>query len=250
VETTGTEQNPAPWTHTFTQNGITVPAVVRSQIGQPTITLRTKQLYLLNEDREELAKQVVEIPYIRYYDTNNVFTINSLDYLPLGKGGTATITRFLDANFTVERIVNYFRDSQTIARNRLWNFRNSFPTSGGQYYTTIQLTIAGQERESAWTSDVWQRTVIDAQEERSSSQPIALLNWSRGWRIDDVPPAIREPTGGINFTTADRPMLSIGLTDIPVDPVLGIKQSVLISACESWALYVIRNGSGGLAYSN
>jgi hypothetical protein len=229
---------------------VTAPAVLRSQIGQPTITLRTKQLYLLNDVREELAKKTVEIPYIRFFDTNNKFTISALDYLPLGKGATATITRFLDANFTVERIVNYFRDSQTLARNRLWNFTNSLPTSDGQYYTTIQLTIAGQERESPWTSDVWQRTVIDAKEERTSSRNIAVMNWTRGWRIEDVPPAIREPTGGINFTTADRPMLSIGLADIPVDPVLGIKQSELVSVCETWALYTIRNGSGGLAYAN
>lgn len=80
------------------------------------------------------------------------------------------------------------------------------------------------------------------------------MNWSRGWRQEDEPPAIREPTGGINFTTADRPQLNVTLTDIvrnpDLDPPLGYKQAQMISVCESWALYKIEKGRGGLVYAN
>jgi hypothetical protein len=76
------------------------------------------------------------------------------------------------------------------------------------------------------------------------------MDWSRGWRIEDVPPAIREPTGGINFTTADRPTFLLDLLNVPVNTSLGYKQTEMTSLCESWALYRIRNGKGGLEYAN
>jgi len=247
-----TAVNPAPWSYNFTQNRpsplsdiVSLPAISRDQIGQPVIQLRTKQLYLTNEVRHELALETIEIPYIRYFE--NRFSMNALDYAPLLQSPTIPyVTRFLDANYSVERIVTYFRNTYTMAQNRLWDFRNSL-AQDGQFYTTLQLTIAGQERESSWTPDVWDSTVIDAKEERSSSQPIAIMNWSRGWRIEET---VREPTGGINFTTADKPMLTIGLVDVETNPQLGYKQTQMISLCESWALYRIRNGRGGLEYAN
>jgi hypothetical protein len=254
----------SPWEQTFTQEidggaDITGVAPPRSVMKQPNIILKTKQLYLLNEARDQLAKETIEIPYIRYFD--NLFSINQLDYAPIDRGGTANIVKFLDANYTVERIMTYFRNTTSIFRNRLWDFENSAPTTPvtdpeggalnkGQFYNSIQLTIAGQLREGPWDSDVWQQVMTDAKEERSLSRNICEMNWARGWRIDDEPPAAREPSGGINFTTADRPMLTVGLNDIVRDPTLGYKQAQMVSCCESWALYRIRNGRGGLEYAN
>jgi hypothetical protein len=108
VESTGNDTT--PWNSVFTQvtsqGTITLPAVSRDSIKQPTIFLRTKQLYLNNETRDKLAGETIEIPYIRYFD--NIFNINQLDYTSLDNGAVATIVRYLDANFTVERIVTFF----------------------------------------------------------------------------------------------------------------------------------------------
>jgi hypothetical protein len=260
VESTDdTEYDPAPFGKIFTQdNALPVPdysgpALVRSQIGQPQIVLRTKQLYLLNEARDEIAQQTVEVPYLRYFD--NHFNINQLDYAPIDRGGVANAIRFLDANYTVERIVIYFRNTKEIQRNRLWNMENAKATTGavlnqGEFYSDLQLVIAGKTREGPWEPDLWKRVVTDAKQERSPGRNIATLDWSRGWRIEDPPPAVREPTGGINFTTADRPMITITLNDVEINPVLGYKQVEMICCCESWALYRIRNGRGGLEYAN
>ena len=62
------------------------------------------------------------------------------------------------------------------------------------------------------------------------------MDWSRGWTIDGEPPNLREPTGGINFTTADRPFLVVGYNDILINPELGYKQAEMTVICESWAL--------------
>lgn len=256
--TNPSEYKITPWGRPFTQiydggSENYATALQRSEIKQPSIILKTKQLYLLNEAREQLAKETIEIPYIRYFD--NYFSINQLDYAPIDRGGAANIVKFLDANYTVERILTYFRNTTSIFRNRLWDFENSKLFTGGilnkgQFYNSLQLTIAGQLREGPWDSDVWQQIMTDAKEERSLSKNICEMNWARGWRIEDEPPAAREPSGGINFTTADRPMLTVGLNDIDIDPTLGYKQAQMVSCCESWALYRIRNGRGGLEYAN
>ena len=244
---------PNPWSKTFYQDYDGLPdisgtSIPRTEMKQPIITLKTKQLYLLNEAREQLAKETIEIPYIRYFD--NIFSINQLDYAPLEKpGGIANIVKFLDANYTVERILTYFRTATAISKNQLNDFTN-LRAIDGQFYNNLQLVIAGKTREGPWEPDLWENVVVDAKEERSSSKPIAIMNWSRGWRIEDKTPGIREPTGGINFTTADRPMLTVWLNDIFSDPTLGYKQAQMISCCESWALYRIRNGRGGLEYAN
>lgn len=251
------DNKPNPWSQTFYQDrdvlgplphettGISIP---RTEMKQPLITLKTKQLYLLNEARAQLEKETIEIPYIRYFD--NHFSINQLDYAPLDKpGGTANIVKFLDANYTVERIVTYFRNITNVFKNRLSDFENSVALNG-QFYTNFQLVIAGQLREGPWEPDVWQTVITDAKEERSPSRNIITMDWSRGWRIEDETPGIREPNGGINFTTADRPMITVGLNNISIDPTLGHKQAQMISCCESWALYRIQNGRGGLEYAN
>jgi hypothetical protein len=252
------EINPAPWSKIFTQDQsplspeIVLPAVQRGQIGNPIIQLRTNQLYLLNEARASLSSKEIEVPYIRYFD--NIFNINQLDYTPIERGGTSIITKRLDANYSVERIVTYFRNTLEVSKNRLWNFSNSLVGTDGQFYSELKLVIAGQDREGPWEPDVWEYTLPDAKEDRSSSKTIATMDWGRGWRIEDEPPSLREPTGGINFSTADRPQLNITLLDIEknpeLDPPIGYKQVQMISVCESWALYRVRNGRGGLEYAN
>jgi hypothetical protein len=253
--------NITPWNEFFYQERDSIApsqdasgnAIPRAQIGQPNIILKTKQIYLLNEAREQLAKETIEVPYIRYFD--NHFSVNQLDYAPIDRGGTANIVKFLDANYTVERIVTYFRNSTNIFRNRLYDFenfdiQNEVVNGTGQFYTSVYLTIAGRTREGPWEPEVWQNVIVDAKQERSTGKNLIVMDWSRGWRIEDEPPAAREPTGGINFTTADRPMLTVQLADITTDPTLGYKQAQMISACESWALYRIKNGRGGLEYAN
>jgi len=240
-----------PWNHTFLKTTLagstSFKGLAKDMIGHPSLVLRTKQLYLNNETREQLAKETLEIPYIRYFD--NIFNINQKEYNSVQNGAGGSIVRYLDASYTVERVLTYFRNMGDVRLNRLWKFNNSFAPDG-QYYTSIKLTVAGKTREEAWGPYVWQNVVGNAKEDRGSSKNIAIMNWTRGWRISDGSTAIREPTGGLNFTTADRPMLTVVLNDVAVDPALGYKQVFMSSCCESWALYKIRNRRGGLEYAN
>ena len=253
VECTNDLPYPAPWGKEFTQLRRDASLLIQSaltlpEIGQPIIQLRTKQLYLLNEARIKLTHETIEVPYIRYFD--NVFSCNQLDYSSYDKGGGVPyLTYRLDANYTVERVILYFRNTSDVVRNRLWNFRNDLAPDG-QFYNVLSFYIAGQLREGPWGPDVFQRTVNDAKDDRSPGRNLAVFNWGRGWRIEDTPPSLREPTGGVNFTTADRPTLYVGLNDVLPNPVLGYRQVEFFAVCESWALYKIQNRRGGLAYAN
>ena len=248
------QYNPYPWDKTFTQElatgTITGPAVGLGNIGQINIWLRTKQLYLLNETRLALTEAKAEIPYLRYFV--NTFSAGQLDYAAFDKQTAVipNIVRFLDATFTVERILTFFRNSSSILKNQLWNMSNSFPGSDGQFYNSIQLTIAGQLREGPWDASFWQTVETDAKQERSSSKNIAIMDWGLGWRIEDTPPAARQPTGGLNFSTADRPMLTVYLNNVDVNTQLGYKEIEMISVCESWGLYRIEKERGQLMYYN
>lgn len=244
--------NPAPWDVSFTQihptlGTITAPAVPLDDIGQPIIKLKTKQLYLLNDARYQLGNETVEVPYIRYFE--NRYSGNALDYAPLAKGGTATLSQWQDATYTVERMFTYFRNTIELDKNRLWNITN-LANPSGNFYNSIQLTIAGQLREGPWGPSVWEQVVPHAKEDRYGVVHLPEMNWARGWRIEDMPPTLREPTGGINFSTADRPTYLIGLTDIATNPCLGYKQMQQVTVCESWALYKIEKGRGRLKYNN
>lgn len=249
IESNGTDTK--PWNHTFTHtttSGITTfKGYPYDMIKQPTLTVRTKQLYLSTELRQKLIKETLEIPYIRYFD--NTFNINQLEYNSVENGGSGSIVRYLDASYTVERIVTFFRNIIDIRANKLWKFNNTL-SEDGQYYSNLKFIVAGKEREEAWDSSIWQNVVCNSKEDRGSSKNIAIINWSRGWSISNRKNNIREPTGGINFTTADRPMFTITLNNVLSDPVLGYKQVFMNSSCESWALYKIRNMRGGLEYAN
>lgn len=253
VETNTDDLHPAPWLKEFTrfQPGLLTltnqAAIPRPQIGQPNVVLRTKQLYLLNEARSELTTKTIEVPQLRYFV--NHFGVNQLDQAPIDVGAVPVVKYWLDANQTVERLVIFIRNSLDVARNRLWKFDNSVAPNG-QQQNQLQLQIAGQLREGPWAPDFWQRTVTDAKQERSPGRNIATMDWSRGWTIDGEPPNLREPTGGINFTTADRPFLTVGQNDILVNPELGQKQAELIVVCESWALQRIRDRRGRLEQAN
>jgi hypothetical protein len=54
----------------------------------------------------------------------------------------------------------------------------------------------------------------------------------------------------VNFTTADRPTLYTELVDVPADAILGKPASELTAVVDTWAMYAIEEGRGGLKYGN
>lgn len=216
------------------------------KIPKPVLFLETKQLYVTNALREKLINDEHIICFRRYFE--NIFTFNSYDYAPLKRGAAAVTTRLVSAQFLAERIVSFFRSNIRFRSNQLYKFRQDVPEN--RYYDSLKLVIAGKDREGPWPPFVYEDVMQYAKEERSSDTGISIMNWSKGWRQDDEQPSIRQPEGGINFTTASKPQFNISLLRVEIDPVLRDTISEMRSIVESWAVYQIKDNRGRLKYAN
>jgi len=224
-------------------------ALERIQMQQPSIVLETRQLYTTNEYRNKIVRTNQDIAFKRIYE--NYFTFGGADYSPLDRGGNALTKRQLDGQFLTERQVSFFRTTGSIRKNKLIQFENDNGGSGsGQFFNSMTLVIASQEREGPWAPFVWKDVMQHAKETRATSKEIPIMNWGYGWNQQEAWPYKREPTGGINFTTADKPTLNISLNPIVPDPVSGERTSELRNILESWCVYEIFEGRGRYKYAN
>lgn len=208
-------------------------------IGQPTILLETSQAYIPDNVREALQTRTITIPFRKVFE--NIFTIGEQDYAPLDIGGTALITRRLDALHPAERIVFFFRTGENIDRNQLSNFYNPY---GESFFNNMKLVIAGRDREQSYGPMVWVDLEAHAKDERDNGLNIGSMRWNLGDLFDADKPRPRQPEGAVNFSTADRPTLHISIRNIPPQPTLGQRNSEFRVFVESWNVFEIQEGRG------
>lgn len=256
---------PAPWseasfsytdddtvTHTFSPKSLL-------EMGTPTIYLSTIQHYLPEEARILLKGAPIHIPYRRQYE--HVFTISETDYVPLDMGSTATFSRRLDGRHPTERVFWFFRNSLSASNNRLDDFSNDYmefnpptatlpstQTPGGFYYR-MKLLIAGREREHSYEPFLWQ-DLNGLMKSQRSAYGISSMNWSLSndyrnkyeWR---------QPEGTVNFSTADRPTLSMDLAPIRPNPEKGDQRIAEWRVfTEGWCAYEVKEGRGRMMFAS
>jgi hypothetical protein len=244
---------PAPWNNlTFSYDTplgqITFNPLTRDQIGQPTIVLETVQVYVKDDIQSALQTRLVTIPFRKVYQ--NIFTIGELDYKPLDLmgGGVATITRQLDARHIGERLIYMFRTGENLDKNRLDDLYNRLDIPDGSFYSGMKLVIAGQDREFYFEDFLWKDIQALVKDERDNNWGIGEMRWSLGDLYDRERPAPRQPEGGVNFSTADRPTLYIQLKNVPIQPTLEQRRTELRVFIESWAVYEFQEGRGRLVF--
>ena len=229
-------------------------------IGQPTILLSTVQHYVSSELQKELRSTPIKIPFRKLFENN--FTFGELDFIPLDKGGVAAVTRALDARHPTERMFWFFRNYNSLDRNRLDSFYNDYFDENvitaaqpytipyGEFYYTVKLVIAGKDREDSYEPAVWNSIVQYAKDEKASGKQIGEMRWSTGDNYGVVYPTPRQPEGTINFTTADRPTLYIQLANIITNPLLAQRKAEMRVFTEGWNVYEIKDGRGRMLFSN
>lgn len=213
----------------------------RTMIGTPTLQLETRHIYTDGENQKALKESRLEIPFERLYE--NRFTQSPNDYAPLARGATAALTRRLEGTHPAARIVNFFRSYDAIRANQLWRVDNS----GGEFYESMKLVIAGKDRETLFTPLVWNHIVTHAKAEKDPGIRLAIMDWTVGDIQGRRAPFPRQPDGSINFTTADRPSLYLELS-----PILGAtsQNTVLHSIVETWAAMLIEKYRATLWFGN
>ena len=180
----------------------------------------------------------------------NIFTIGEQDYRPLDTAGIALLTRRLDARHLAERVLWMFRSGENIDRGRLDNFFNDYGGEiNGAFYNEMKLVIAGQDREAWREPFVWQDIEALVNDERDNGLGLGEMRWNLGDVYERLRPAGRQPEGGINFTTADRPTLHINLRNVPPRTLAeGQRQTELRVFVEVWAIYETQEGRGRLVF--
>jgi hypothetical protein len=235
----------APWDQTFLlpTTGITVSGCGRAALPPPTLLLETTQRYLSEEKVRSLVDRHLFIPFIQYYD--ETFTISGADYLPLDRGGTSVIQRRMEGRHPMERLLFIFRLQQWLESGQRWRVAVD---DRQQFYNTLSLQIAGQDREFAWPAPVWQDCECLAKDDRSANKHLSEMRWNIRPPADRAWYESRQPTGAVNFTTASRPTLAIDLRDVPANPRTGERMTELQICGESWGVYEIVAGRGRMLF--
>lgn len=229
----------APWNTTFNVPGVItdVGKEGRYALKPPQLLLETRQLYLADDQIDELRKTHLTCPFIRYYD--ETFTIGELDYAAFDRGGVSIIQRRMEGRHPMERLLLNFRKKEWLQDGQLWRI------GGDEFYNNVGFYVAGQEREYPWPSPVLRTIQGLVKDDRfMASRGQSELRWSIP---EGKGPSGREPTGTVNFTTASRPTLQIDLKDVAPGP--DGQRTTLLQVCgESWGIYEVKDGRGRLVY--
>jgi hypothetical protein len=156
-----------------------------------------------------------------------VYTQGPSDYAGLQSGGSSIVSRRLEGRHPTERILWFFRTHEDINANRLWKL--------GTGFSQLSLLIAGQTRELPRGPVVWRELTNHAKEQIDTQDELYSMNWGIGelapLRYDESPWS--QPTGAVNFTTADRPTFLITLT-LPPSSTASTELRILT---EGWAAF-------------
>jgi len=237
---------PKPWDSTFsisTTPPYTFRTLARTAIASPTLQLETRHIYTDGQSQLALRSTPLEIPFQRLYE--NTFTYGPLDYA----AATPFIKKRIDAQHPAGRLLWFMRTYNDIRAGRRWKMYADI--SGGEYYTAQSLIIAGRDRETSFSPDIWNTLTHHAKEDRDPGLGLGEMSWDLGDIKGRQAPWNRQPEGTINFTTADRPSFYTALAaGIPNDSILGAPSTEMTAVVDSWVLYFIERDRGVLKYGN
>ena len=248
VESSDSQTKPTPWNKTFkiktssTGSFTDFLTVDRYKIGQPTIYLETRHVYVDADAQKELVESSLELPFSRLYE--NIFHFIEKDYAPLSRGAIAAVTRRIDAVHPASRIVFFLRQRTDIMANKLWKINSD--VSNNEFYNNISFLIGSRDRESLFPSLVWNVLTQHAKEDRYSGNGLGIMNWDLGEQRGKKPPFARQPEGSVNFSTADRPTLYMELQQIAGSN----RDTEMRLIVDVWADYETEERRGSLKYAN
>ena len=252
VESSSSSVKPTPWSRSdlvvSDRNGnlTSIVPLTRETIGKPLITLETTQRYVRQDLQDLLRKTPNQIPFIRPFE--NTLSIDPLDYVSVGNGGSSYITKRIDGRHPAEGILLFFQSDYCLERNQLWNFTN--PLNSGDYYNTLKLMVAAKEREDKRDANHWQHISPWTKCEKTPGIPISWISFSVGPSYGYKAPEIRKPSGTLNFSSADKPTLWMDIQDTLPSTSSNKKRVTMRSIVVGWGLYRIEDKRGTLVYGN
>ena len=251
VESSSQAIKPSPWTRNDLKltdvDGIETPftPIQRENIAKPLITLETTQRYVRQDLQAKIRATDFQIPFLRPFE--NKLNLDPSDYVSVANGGASLITKRIDGRHPSESVMVMFQSEYNIERNQLWNLNN--PLGTGAFYNTLQLLIAAKERENSWDSKQWQNISPWTKAEKTPGIPVSWISFSIGPQYGYKAPEMRRPSGTVNFTSADKPTLSLDITDT-LPSSNGQKRVTMRAISIGWGIYLIESQRAALLFGN
>lgn len=250
VESSAGDIKPAPWARsdlTWTDsngNKTHIHPFTRENIGKPLITLETTQKYVRQDIQELLKTTANQIPFLRPFE--NILSLDKADYAGVEKGQASYVTKRIDGRHPAEGILVSFQSDYYAEKNQLWNLNNPLTND---YYNTLKLLVAGKDRESEWSPEIWQGLSPFAKSEKCPGIPLSWISFTYGPGFGYRAPERRKPSGTLNFTSADRPTLWMNIKDT-LPNSRGQKKVKLRATTIGWGLYRVEGQRGTLFFGN
>jgi hypothetical protein len=122
--------------------------------------------------------------------------------------------------------------------------------NAGDYFNSLKLLIAGKERETVWSSLIWNQLSPFTKSEIVPKIPISWISFTYGPSYGYRAPEKRTPSGTVNFSTADRPTMWMDLIDTLPSTVTKKKRVYMRCIVVGWGNYTIENGRGYIQFMN
>ena len=249
VESSNSQKKPTPWDRSdfkiqTVKNGsfTTFSTLNRYNIDKLSLYLETRHIYVDPETQKEFIESSLEYPFSRLYE--NILYFNEKDYAPLLNNAVASVTKRIDAVFPSSRLIFFLRQKLDIEANKLWKISSDL--TNNEYYNNLSLIIASRDRESLFSSFIWNIISQHAKEDRYSGPGLGIMNWDLGEQKGRLPPFSHTPEGGVNFSTADKPTIYIELQQI-ANTNRNTEMRVIL---DTWSIYTVENRRGSLKYAN
>lgn len=224
-----------PWNKQlhYTMTDSTIHTFQSAPLQPILVELENTQLYIDNDARDIYARMTHNIVFQSPF--TNTSEIIQQDYDPLTRGSPeAIITRQIDGRHPSSEVIIMTRPKLLLQNNQY------VPTLSG-FYTSVRMTIAGQEREALQSETVLGTlTNLIKKSIYRTEEGIIRYNWT-----------VSGPNqvGTINFTTASKATLHFSLS--PTLPSQYIKSGLIQNIYVlGWGIYQIKDGRGKLVYYN
>jgi hypothetical protein len=221
-----------PWGKELTYQMLDGPYTFQAteKQGRPLIELENTQLYLDNDARDAFSAMEHRIFYKRPF--KNSWELGTRDYEPLYRGAAeSVIVRQIDGRHPTNEIL-------IMTRSKYWMQQNIYTALQSGFYNFIRMTIGGQERETGQSEFILGEVNNFLRKDiyrTSDSGGIIRYNWT-----------VADNVGTVNFTTAAKPVIQFGLTNVSPQYADGVQDIYVIGN----AIYEIKNGRGHVVFYN
>ena len=229
---------PSPWgsrpiTVTYLPTGdIVFPGAVTlsaTEMGQPYIYARTAVLNVENELRKSLSAQKFEIRFRQ--QRRDYWTIDNSAF-----AAGVNYRRLLQLHGLFQSLFLVFRTTARTQQNKYTNILppNPINQTVNQWLTNLSLNVNGQNRIYPWSPKKFTTLANNTQLARDVN--IALY-----YLIFGISPE-NEPGGACNLSRCQKAALNLTFTDVPPDPMTGVKTTYAYILGLSWNVLDIKDG--------